>query len=38
LLPPNSSGSVGVLMLLALLIGFPILRWYIHRDDKDLAI
>jgi hypothetical protein len=23
---------------LALLIGFPILRWYISKDDQDLAI
>jgi hypothetical protein len=38
LLSSNSSGSIGVLALLALLIGFSILRWYIRRDDKDLAI
>jgi hypothetical protein len=38
LLSSNGSGSVGVLALLALLIGFSILRWYIRRNDQDLAI
>jgi hypothetical protein len=35
LLPTNSSGSVGVLSLLALFVYFSILRWYIRRDDQD---
>jgi hypothetical protein len=38
LLSSDSSGRIDVLTLLALLIGFPILRWYIRRDDQDLAI
>jgi hypothetical protein len=38
LLPTNSSGSIGVLALLALFICLSILRWYICRDDQDLAI
>jgi hypothetical protein len=38
LLSSYSSGSIGVLALLALLIGFSILRWYIRKDDQDLAI
>jgi hypothetical protein len=38
LLSSDSSGSIGVLTLLALLIGFPILRWYVRRNDQDLAI
>jgi hypothetical protein len=38
LLSSDSSGSIGVLTLLALLIGFPILRWYISRDDEDLTV
>jgi hypothetical protein len=38
LLLTNSSGSVGVLALLALFICFSVLRWYIRRDDQDLAI
>jgi hypothetical protein len=38
LLLSNSSSSIGVLMLLMLLICFSILRWYIRRDDQDLAI
>jgi hypothetical protein len=38
LLSSNSSGSVGILALLTLLIGFSILRRYIRRDDQDLAI
>jgi hypothetical protein len=38
LLSSDRSGSVGVLALLALLIGFSTLRWYIRKDDQDLAI
>jgi hypothetical protein len=38
LLLSDSSSSVGVLTLLELLICFSILRWYIRRDDQDLAI
>jgi hypothetical protein len=38
LLSSGSSGSIGVLKLLALLIDFPILRWYVRRNDQDLAI
>jgi hypothetical protein len=38
LLSSNNSGSVGVLVLLALLICLSILRWYTSRDDQDLAI
>jgi hypothetical protein len=38
LLSSDSSGSVGVLTLLMLFIYFSILRWYIHREDQDLAI
>jgi hypothetical protein len=38
LLLSNSSGSNGVLALLALLISFSILRWYIHGNDQDLVI
>jgi hypothetical protein len=38
LLSSNNSGSIGVLVLLALLIGLSILRWYTSRDDQDLAI
>jgi hypothetical protein len=38
LLSSNSSGSVGVLTLLALFICLSILRWYICRDDQDLVI
>jgi hypothetical protein len=38
LLLTNSSGGVGVLSLMALFVCFSILRWYIHRDDQDLAI
>jgi hypothetical protein len=38
LLSSDSYDSIGVVTLLALLIGFPILRWYIRRDDQDLAI
>jgi hypothetical protein len=38
LLSSDSSGSIGVLTLLVLLIGLPILRWYVCRNDQDLAI
>jgi hypothetical protein len=38
LLSSNSSSSVGVLTLLVLFIGFSVLRWYISRNDQDLAI
>jgi hypothetical protein len=38
LLSLNNSGSVGILALLVLLIGFSILRWYIRRNDQDLMI
>jgi hypothetical protein len=38
LLPTSSSGGVGVLALLPLFICFSVLRWYIRRDDQDLAI
>jgi hypothetical protein len=38
LLSSDSSSSIGVLTLLALLIGFFILRWYVRRNDQDLAI
>jgi hypothetical protein len=38
LLSTSSSGDVSVLVLLALFICFSILRWYIRRDDQDLAI
>jgi hypothetical protein len=38
LLLSDSSGIIGVLTLLVLLIGFPILRWYIRRDNQDLVI
>jgi hypothetical protein len=38
LLLPNNSGSVGVLMLLALFICLSILWWYVCRNDQDLAI
>jgi hypothetical protein len=38
LLSSNCSGSVAVLALLALLIDFSILRWYIRKNDQDLAI
>jgi hypothetical protein len=37
-LSSNSSSSVGVITLLALLICLSILRWYICKDDQDLAI
>jgi hypothetical protein len=38
LLSPISSGSVGVLALLALFICLSLLRWYISGNDQDLAI
>jgi hypothetical protein len=38
LLSSDNSGSIGVLTLLVLLIGFPILRWYVRKKDQDLAI
>jgi hypothetical protein len=38
LLSSDSSGGVGVFMLLTLHICFSILRWYICRDNQDLAI
>jgi hypothetical protein len=38
LLSSNSSGSFGVFSLLTLRIYLSILRWYICRDDQDLAI
>jgi hypothetical protein len=34
----DGSGSIGVLTLLTLFICFSILRWYVRRDDQDLAI
>jgi hypothetical protein len=38
LLSSDSSGGVGVFTLLTLRICFSVLRWYICRDDQDLAI
>jgi hypothetical protein len=38
LLSSNSSGGVGVFTLLTLRIYFSVLRWYISRNDQDLAI
>jgi hypothetical protein len=38
LLSSHSSGSVGVFSLLMLRICLSVLRWYICRDDQDLAI
>jgi hypothetical protein len=38
LLPTSTSGGFGILALLALFMCFSILRWYIRRDDQDLAI
>jgi hypothetical protein len=38
LLSSDGSGSIGVLTLLALLVCFSILWWYIRRDGQDLAI
>jgi hypothetical protein len=38
LLSLDNSGGVGVFTLLTLHVCFSVLRWYIGRDDKDLAI
>jgi hypothetical protein len=38
LLSSDGSGSISVFMFLTLLVCFSILRWYICRDDQDLAI
>jgi hypothetical protein len=38
LLSSNSSGSVGVFSLLTLRVCLSVLRWYICKDDQDLAI
>jgi hypothetical protein len=38
LLLSNSSGSVGVFSLLTLCVCLSVLRWYICRDDQDMAI
>jgi hypothetical protein len=38
LLSLDSSGGVGVFMFLTLRVCFSVLRWYICRDDQDLAI
>jgi hypothetical protein len=38
LLSSHNSGGVGVFSLLTLRICLSILRWYICRDDQDLAI
>jgi hypothetical protein len=38
LLSSDSSGGVGVFTLLTLRVCFSVLRWYICRDDQDLAI
>jgi hypothetical protein len=38
LLSSDSSGGVGVFTLLTSCIYFSILRWYICRDNQDLAI
>jgi hypothetical protein len=38
LLLSDSLGGVGVFTLLTLRVFFSILRWYICRDDQDLAI
>jgi hypothetical protein len=38
LLSSNSLGSVGIFSLLTLHICLSVLRWYICRDDQDLAI
>jgi hypothetical protein len=37
-LSSDSSGSVGIFTLLTLRVCFSFLRWYICRDDQDLAI
>jgi hypothetical protein len=38
LLSSDSSGGISVFTLLTLRVCFSILRWYICRDDQDLAI
>jgi hypothetical protein len=38
LLPASGFGSVGVLALHTLFVCLSIFRWYIRRDDQDLAI
>jgi hypothetical protein len=38
LLSLDNTGDVGVFTLLTLRVCFSVLRWYICRDDKDLAI
>jgi hypothetical protein len=38
LLSSNSSGSIGILTLLALFICLSILWWYVCRSDQDLTI
>jgi hypothetical protein len=38
LLSSNSSVGVGVFTFLTLRVYFSVLRWYICRDDQDLAI
>jgi hypothetical protein len=38
LLSSDISGGVGVFTLLTLRVCFSVLRWYICRDDQDLAI
>jgi hypothetical protein len=38
LLSLDSSGGVGVFTLLTLRVCFSVLRWYICKDDQDLAI
>jgi hypothetical protein len=38
LLPTSSSCGIGVLALYALFVCFSVLRWYVRRDNQDLAI
>jgi cbb3-type cytochrome oxidase subunit 3 len=38
LLLTDSSGGIDVLALFALFMCLSILRWYIYRQDQDLAI
>jgi hypothetical protein len=38
LLSSNSSDSVGIFSLLMLHVCLSVLRWYICRDDQDVAI
>jgi hypothetical protein len=38
LLSSNSSSSLGVFSLLTLRVCLSVLRWYIYRDDQDLAM